>query len=56
LDVFKKQAQAFEEFRKDDDKLMKFLDPTINVLSTLSATIGEGLALVVSFQVSTSFV
>jgi hypothetical protein len=56
LDVFKKQAEAFEEFRKGDDKLMKFLDPTINVLSTLSETIGEGLALAVSFQVSTSFV
>ncbi|KAI0249052.1 hypothetical protein BJV78DRAFT_729027 [Lactifluus subvellereus] len=49
LEIFRKQAQAFEEFRKGDDKLMKWLDPTVNVLSTLSATLGEGLALVVRF-------
>jgi hypothetical protein len=47
LDVFRNQAQAFDEFRKDDDKLMTWLDPTVNILFTCSATLGEGLALVV---------
>ncbi|KAI0249056.1 hypothetical protein BJV78DRAFT_1284306 [Lactifluus subvellereus] len=46
LAVFRGQAQTFEEYRKGDDGLMKWLDPTVNVLFTLSATLGEGLALV----------
>jgi hypothetical protein len=48
LDVFRNQAQAFEEFRKGDERLIKWLDPTVNILSTFSATFGEALALVVS--------
>jgi hypothetical protein len=50
LDVFRKQAQAFDEFRKDDDRLMAWLDPTVNILFTCSATLGEGLALVVCLE------
>ncbi|KAI0248658.1 hypothetical protein BJV78DRAFT_1234383, partial [Lactifluus subvellereus] len=46
LDVFRKQAQAFDEFRKGDDKLMTWLDPTVKIIFTCSATLGEGLALV----------
>ena len=50
LDVFRKQAQAFDEFRKGDDSLMTWLDPTVNILFTCSATLGEGLALVVRLE------
>jgi hypothetical protein len=46
LDVFRGQAQAFDKFREGDDKLMRCLNPTVQVLSTLSATLGEGIGLV----------
>jgi hypothetical protein len=47
LDIFREQARAFEEYRDRDDKLMAWLDPTVNIVFALSATLGEGLALVV---------
>ena len=50
LDVFRKQAQAFDEFRKGDDRLMTWLDPTVNILFACSATLGKGLALVVCLK------
>jgi hypothetical protein len=50
LDIFRTQASAFDEFRKGDQSLIKWLDPTVNILSTFSTTLGEGLALVVSIQ------
>jgi hypothetical protein len=50
LDMFQKQAQAFEEYRNGDDRLIKWLNPTINILFTLSATLGEGLALLVRLE------
>jgi hypothetical protein len=46
LDVFRGQAQAFHGFREGDEKLMKWLDPTVHLLFTLSATLGEGVGLV----------
>jgi hypothetical protein len=46
LNVFRKQARAFGEFCRGDDRLMKWLDPTVHILFTLSATLGEGIALV----------
>jgi hypothetical protein len=46
LDVFRGQAQAFHGFREGDEKLMKWLDPTVHLLFTLSATLGEGIDLV----------
>jgi hypothetical protein len=46
LDVFRKQAQALDRFRKGDDKLMKSLTPIVNILFTLSATLGAGISLV----------
>ena len=55
LDVFRKQAQAFEEFRKGDDRLITWLDPTVNILSKCSATIGETLSSVVCLERCTSF-
>jgi hypothetical protein len=46
LNVFRMQTEAFDEFLKGDDRLMKWLDPTVNILFTLSATLGEGIGLV----------
>jgi len=44
--VLRTQAQAFSKFRKGDEKLMAWLDPTVNILFTFSATLGEGIGLV----------
>jgi hypothetical protein len=44
--VLRTQAQAFSKFRKGDEKLMAWLDPTINILYTFSGTLGEGIGLV----------
>ena len=46
LNVFRKQAQAFDTFRKGDDKLMERLTPIVNILFTFSETLGEGVGLV----------
>jgi hypothetical protein len=45
-DLLRAQAQAFSSFRKDNDKLMAWLDPVIHILFTFSATLGEGISLV----------
>jgi hypothetical protein len=44
--VLRTQAQAFSKSRKGDEKLMAWLDPTINILYTFSGTLGEGIGLV----------
>jgi hypothetical protein len=46
LGVFRKQTQAFDKFRKGDDKLMTWLTPIVNTLFIFSGTLGEGIALV----------
>jgi hypothetical protein len=46
LNVFRRQAQAFDQFRNGDDRLMKWLDPTVHILFTFSNMLGEGIALV----------
>jgi hypothetical protein len=46
LGVFRKQAQALDKFRKDDDKLIKSLTPIVNILFTFSATAGADIGLV----------
>jgi hypothetical protein len=46
LDVFQKQAQVFDKFRKGDNKLMTWLTPIVNILFTFSGTLGEGIGLV----------
>jgi len=40
------QAQAFSKFRKADEKLMAWLDPTVHILFTFSETLGEVIGLV----------
>ena len=55
-DLLRTQAQALSTFRKGDEKLMAVLDPTVHILFTFSATLGEGIGLVsflVSFGVAT---
>ena len=44
--LLQSQAQAFSKFRKGDEKLMAWLNPTIHILSTFSDTLGEGISLV----------
>lgn len=46
MNVFRKQAQAFDKFRKGDDKLMTWLTPIVNILVTFSDTLGEGISIV----------
>ena len=46
LNVFRNQAQAFDAFRKGDDKLIALLAPIVNILFTFSETLGEGVGLV----------
>ena len=55
-DLLRSQAQALSKFRKGDEKLMAVLDPTVHILFTFSATLGEGIGLVstlVSFGMAT---
>jgi hypothetical protein len=52
LNVFRDQAQALDKFRKGDDKLMEWLTTIVNILFTVSGTLGEGVGLVSSIQSS----
>ncbi|KAH9992074.1 hypothetical protein BJV77DRAFT_1144511 [Russula vinacea] len=45
LNVLQKQAQTCNRSRKGDEKLLEWLNPTVNVLFTFSATLGEGIGL-----------
>ena len=38
--VFQVQAEAFQQFRDGDKRLTKWINPVVDVLSTLSHTIG----------------
>jgi hypothetical protein len=48
LDIFQAQAKTFDEFRKGSPKLIKWLEPLVNGLYTLSvsAALGAGISLV----------
>ncbi|KAF8482402.1 hypothetical protein DFH94DRAFT_680479 [Russula ochroleuca] len=39
--LLRTQTQAFSKFRKGDERLMAWLDPTIHILFTFSDTLGE---------------
>ncbi|KAI0291204.1 hypothetical protein B0F90DRAFT_1778880 [Multifurca ochricompacta] len=45
LAIFERQANAFDEFRNGDDRIIKWLDPIVHILFTFSATLGEGIGL-----------
>ncbi|KAH8976477.1 hypothetical protein EDB86DRAFT_1941155 [Lactarius hatsudake] len=46
LAVLRTQVQQFEESTSGDDKLTKWLIPTVNVLYAFSGALGEGVGLV----------
>ncbi|KAH9005381.1 hypothetical protein EDB86DRAFT_3239970, partial [Lactarius hatsudake] len=47
LTILQEQVDQFEQSRSGDEKLRKWLDPTINVLYAFSQTLGEGVGLVI---------
>jgi hypothetical protein len=46
LTLLQGQVQQFNESRSGDERLTKWLNPTVNVLYAFSATVGEGVGLV----------
>ena len=44
--VLHRQLQGLDQSRRTDERWTRWLDPTVNVLFTLSATLGEGVGLV----------
>jgi hypothetical protein len=46
LSVLQDLVQKFDQRRTSDDRLKNWLNPTVNVLYTFSATLGEGVGLV----------
>src|ERR1700744_245348 len=46
LAVLQGQVEDLDQARKGDERLTKWLSPTVNVLLTFSATIGGGVSLV----------
>ncbi|KAH9173964.1 hypothetical protein EDB89DRAFT_645509 [Lactarius sanguifluus] len=48
LAILHTQVQQFEQSTSGDDKLTKWLNPTVNVLYAFSAALGEGVGLVFS--------
>jgi hypothetical protein len=48
LIVLQQQVQELNQSQTSDERLTKWLDPTVKVLYTLSGTLGEGVSLVCS--------
>ncbi|KAH9061874.1 hypothetical protein EDB87DRAFT_382930 [Lactarius vividus] len=48
LVVLQSQVDDLDQARKSDERLTKWLNPTVNVLLAFSATLGEGVSLVFS--------
>jgi hypothetical protein len=46
LAVIHQQVQGLHQSQRADERLTKWLNPTVNVLFTFSATLGEGVGLV----------
>ena len=46
LALLRAQVQAFDNSQKTNEKLTKWLDPTVNVLYAFSAILGNGVGLV----------
>ena len=46
LSVLQSQVEDLDQIRKSDERLTKWLGPTINVLIAFSDTLGEGVSLV----------
>ncbi|KAF8266835.1 hypothetical protein EI94DRAFT_1701475 [Lactarius quietus] len=48
LSIFRTQVEQFKEFTSGDDKLMRSLNPIVNVLYASSSVIGTGVGIVFS--------
>ena len=48
LAILQTQVQTFDQSQGADKKLTKWLDPTVNVLFAFSATLGNGVSLVIA--------
>lgn len=48
LAMLRDQVQRFDQSQSVDEKWMKWLDPTVNVLFAFSATLGNGIGLVIA--------
>ncbi len=46
LAVLQEQVQGLGQSERNDERWTRWLDPTVNVLYTFSATLGEGVGLV----------
>src|SRR6266436_1993872 len=46
LTVLREQIPAFNQSQNGDDRLTKWVSPTVNVLYAFSATVGQGVGLV----------
>jgi hypothetical protein len=46
LVVLQQQVQGLDESQSSDDRWSKWLGPTVNILYSLSGTLGEGICLV----------
>ena len=46
LAILQQQFQGVDQFPSNDDRWTRWLDPTVNILFALSATLGEGVGLV----------
>ena len=46
LAVLQKQLQGLDQSQRSDERWTRWLDPTVNVLYTLSGSLGEGVGLV----------
>jgi hypothetical protein len=46
LDIIQREAKAFDKFRGGNKRLMKWIGPSVDVLYTISATLGQGVGMV----------
>jgi hypothetical protein len=46
LAVLQQQVQGLDQSKRSDERWTRWVDPTVNVLYTLSETLGEGVGLV----------
>ena len=48
LVILRDQVQTFDKSQSADEKLTKWLDPTVNVLNAFSAILGDAVGLVIA--------
>ena len=46
LDVIQREAKTFDKFKDGDKGLMKWISPSVDVLYTIPATLGQGVGMV----------